>query len=57
MGKRIYPCVLAFLVMFTSSGINLSAANFEAAAVMGVDNVVENILQEEEIDEADPASS
>ncbi len=54
MGKRIYPCVLAFLVMFTSSGINLSAANFEAAAVMGVDNVVENILQEEEIDEADP---
>ncbi len=54
MGKRIYPCVLAFLVMFTSSGINLSAANFEAAAVMGVDSVVENILQEEEIDEADP---
>lgn len=54
LGKRIYPCVLAFLVMFTSSGIDLSAANFEAAAVMGVDNIVENILQEEEIDEADP---
>lgn len=55
MMKRVYPCILAFCIMFASDGINLSAANFETAAVMGIDGVMDIVLSDEElIDEADP---
>lgn len=53
--KRISSCALAFCMMFASDQIPASAASFEAAAVMGIDGVLENVWpDEEEIDEADP---
>lgn len=53
--NRVCPCVMAFCMMFVSDGMNLSAANFETAAVMGIDGIIDNVLSDEEaVDEADP---
>lgn len=53
--KRIYAGALAFCMMFTLDGISVSAANFESAAVMGIDGVLLSMWpDEDEIDEADP---
>jgi len=42
-------------MMFVSDSMNLSAASFESAAVMGIDGIIDNVLSDEEaVDEADP---
>lgn len=53
--NRVCPCVMAFCMMFVSDSMNLSAASFESAAVMGIDGIIDNVLSDEEaVDEADP---
>lgn len=53
--NRVCPCVIAFCMMFVSDSMNLSAASFESAAVMGIDGIIDNVLSDEEaVDEADP---
>lgn len=52
--KRIASGALVFFMLFVLGGIPAEAANFEAAAVMGIEGVLENTLDDEEIDEADP---
>lgn len=53
--NRVCSCVIAFCMMFVSDSMNLSAASFESAAVMGIDGIIDNVLSDEEaVDEADP---
>lgn len=53
--NRVCPCAMAFCMMFVSDGMDLSAASFESAAVMGIDGIIDNVLSDEEaVDEADP---
>ncbi|MBD5532238.1 MAG: SH3 domain-containing protein [Lachnospiraceae bacterium] len=52
--KRICSYALVFCMLFASDVIPTEAANFEAAAVMGIEGVLENTFDDEEIDEADP---
>lgn len=52
--KRIASGALVFFMLFVLGVMPAEAANFEAAAVMGIEGVLENTLDDEEIDEADP---